>query len=111
MEPFMSANSTVTCLRSPSRALFEMTIFSARCLGVYASTKPNLPAVTSAAGAASSSRCPHFLQNFAPSRIAPPQFGQRLQAESRSLAEYGVARILGLALKTVHGATNLAPRG
>jgi hypothetical protein len=27
--------STVTCLRSPSRAAFEVRIFSARCLGVY----------------------------------------------------------------------------
>jgi hypothetical protein len=25
----------VTCLRSPSRALFEVRIFSAKCLGVY----------------------------------------------------------------------------
>jgi putative ABC transport system substrate-binding protein len=34
MDPFRSAKSTVTCLRSPSRALFEVRIFSARCLGV-----------------------------------------------------------------------------
>src|SRR3972149_843039 len=34
MEPFRSANSTVTCLRSPSRAVLEVRIFSARCLGV-----------------------------------------------------------------------------
>ena len=33
MDPFRSANSTVTCLRSPSRALRDMTIFSARCAG------------------------------------------------------------------------------
>src|SRR5262249_19344772 len=76
IEPFMSANNTVTCLRSPSRAFFVMRILSARCLGVYASTEPNFPEVTKAAGAASSSRCPHCLQNFAPSRVAPPQFGQ-----------------------------------
>ena len=31
---FMSANSTVTCLRSPSSALLDVRIFSARCLGV-----------------------------------------------------------------------------
>ena len=30
MEPLRSANSTVTCLRSPSRALREVKIFSAR---------------------------------------------------------------------------------
>jgi hypothetical protein len=34
VEPFMSAKSTVTCLRSPSRAALEVRIFSARCLGV-----------------------------------------------------------------------------
>src|SRR5262245_15503255 len=31
----MSQNSTVTCLRSPSRALLDVRIFSARCFGVY----------------------------------------------------------------------------
>ena len=31
----MSQKSTVTCLRSPSRALLEVRIFSARCWGVY----------------------------------------------------------------------------
>jgi hypothetical protein len=34
IEPFRSANRTVTCLRSPSSAAFEVRIFSARCLGV-----------------------------------------------------------------------------
>ena len=34
-DPRRSAKSTVTCLRSPSRALLEVRIFSARCLGVY----------------------------------------------------------------------------
>jgi hypothetical protein len=33
-ELFTSANRTVTCLRSPSRALFERRIRSARCFGV-----------------------------------------------------------------------------
>jgi hypothetical protein len=37
-----SAKSTVTCLRSPSRALLEVKIFSARCLGVYVSGEANL---------------------------------------------------------------------
>ena len=36
-EPFMSANSTVTCLRSPSSVPREVRIFSARCGGVYVS--------------------------------------------------------------------------
>jgi hypothetical protein len=33
-EPFTSAMSTVTCLRSPSSAAREARILSARCLGV-----------------------------------------------------------------------------
>jgi hypothetical protein len=37
IEPLRSAKSTVTCLRSPSRAALEGRIFSARCLGVYES--------------------------------------------------------------------------
>src|SRR5262245_22754509 len=35
MEPLRSANRTVTCLRSPCRAAFDVRIFSARCFGVY----------------------------------------------------------------------------
>ncbi len=34
LEPLRSAKSTVTSLRSPSSALLEVRIFSARCLGV-----------------------------------------------------------------------------
>src|SRR5438309_302311 len=34
IEPLTSAKSTVTCLRSPSSAVREARIFSARCLGV-----------------------------------------------------------------------------
>jgi hypothetical protein len=34
MEPLRSAKRIVTCLRSPSRAAFEVKILSARCLGV-----------------------------------------------------------------------------
>jgi hypothetical protein len=34
MEPLRSAKRTVTCLRSPSKALLAVRIFSARCLGV-----------------------------------------------------------------------------
>src|SRR5712691_10014821 len=37
VEPLMSAKSTVTCLRSPSRAAREARIFSARYVGVYTS--------------------------------------------------------------------------
>ena len=32
--PLRSAKRTVTCLRSPSSALLEVRIFSARCVGV-----------------------------------------------------------------------------
>src|SRR5207249_12280400 len=34
IEPLRSAKRTVTCLRSPSRAVLEVRIFSARCFGV-----------------------------------------------------------------------------
>jgi hypothetical protein len=34
LEPFRSANSTVICFRSPSRALREVRIRSAMCFGV-----------------------------------------------------------------------------
>ena len=35
VNPDTSANITVTLLRSPSMALLEVRIFSARCFGVY----------------------------------------------------------------------------
>src|SRR5882724_11919800 len=35
IDPLRSAKRTVTCLRSPSSALRELRIFSARCFGVY----------------------------------------------------------------------------
>jgi|SRR5262249_48551528 len=41
MEPLRSANSTVICLRSPSRAVLDVRIFSARYRGVYASGDGN----------------------------------------------------------------------
>ena len=34
VKPATSANRTVTCLRSPSSALRDVRIFSARCFGV-----------------------------------------------------------------------------
>ena len=42
IDPLRSAKSTVTCLRSPSRALLEVRIFSARCFGVYVWGDANL---------------------------------------------------------------------
>src|SRR5712691_1031644 len=54
----VSAKSTVTCLRSPSRALRELRILSARCLGVY-----DVGEATLAAGAGGCARLwPHALQ-------------------------------------------------
>jgi hypothetical protein len=35
VDPLTSANRIVTCLRSPSRALRDVRIFSTRCFGVY----------------------------------------------------------------------------
>src|SRR5262249_4473876 len=61
MEPLRSANRTVTCLRSPSRALLEVRIFSARCLGVYVSGDPNCGGAV-----IRPSDVPHSPQNFWP---------------------------------------------
>src|SRR5262245_23749559 len=61
-ESATSPNRTVTCLRSPSRALREVRIFSARCLGVYDDGEATL-----AAGAGGCARLwPHALQKRLP---------------------------------------------
>src|SRR5262245_19063111 len=70
MEPLRSANSTVTCLRSPSRALREVRIFSARWVGVYASGAMKRDGVVGGA----STGCPHSRQNFAPAGSAVPHW-------------------------------------
>src|SRR5215471_6811618 len=58
----VSAKSTVTCLRSPSRALRAVRILSARCLGVY-----DAGATTLAAGAGGCARLwPQALQKRLP---------------------------------------------
>src|SRR5262249_22456005 len=44
VKPTVSAKSTVTCLRSPSRALRAVRILSARCLGVYDAGEATLAA-------------------------------------------------------------------
>src|SRR5207245_5158567 len=88
IEPFRSANSTVTCLRSPSRALLEARIFFARCWGVYASGEPNrdTDGVGSGAtgkagvgepgcGVATASEAPQPPQNFSPDSLAKPHEG------------------------------------
>src|SRR5206468_10898593 len=87
VKPHTSTNITVTRLRSPSSALFEVRIFSARCFGVYACGDEYFessevasslgPAATGAAvdavaagstavagGVAAASRTPHSWQNL-----------------------------------------------
>src|SRR5215831_5634840 len=98
IEPLRSAKSTVTCLRSPSRAALEVRIFSARCLGVYVSGVPKVGAcgageVVSAApqppqnftpgslenpqdGHASAKGAPHSAQNLRPALLVVPHRGQ-----------------------------------
>src|SRR6185295_1202544 len=70
MEPFRSAKSTVTCLRSPSRAAREVRIFSARCLGMYDSALAKRPAGSVVSPA------PQDRQNFLPGVTGVPQLGQ-----------------------------------
>src|SRR5262249_36255905 len=67
-----SAKSTVTCLRSPSRAAFEVRIFSARCFGVYASGETCRPV----AGAPTGS--PHSRQKLASARQSVAPRGQAM---------------------------------
>src|SRR5215467_5307538 len=69
-ESTMSQKSTVTCLRSPSRALLEVRIFSARCLGVYASGDVKFGSVLAAAEL---SDLPHPPQNFSLPSFRKPQ--------------------------------------
>src|SRR5262245_1805006 len=74
LNPTTSAKRTVTCLRSPSRALFEVRIFSARCLGVYESTrvKRACRADPSPIG------LPHLLQNLESAGSSWPQARQQI---------------------------------
>src|SRR5262245_36301372 len=60
IDPFTSAKSTVTCLRSPSRAERDVRIFSARCFGVYERGSGRAGAELPVAIG-----WPHVLQNFA----------------------------------------------
>src|SRR6266404_4557496 len=57
----MSAKRTVTCLRSPSRRVFDVRILSARCFGVW--TLGTAPAAGSIALVPTGS--PHAPQNLA----------------------------------------------
>src|SRR4029453_5833155 len=69
MEPLRSAKRTVTCLRSPSRALLDVRIFSARCLGGY---DPGLAKWPPGWGG---SAAPADPENFLPGGTRVPQFG------------------------------------
>src|SRR5262250_2501712 len=104
VNPDTSLKTTVTCLRSPTIAAFEVRILSARCLGVYACGLANLvwlagapaavrvgagAAVPAAAGAAPSppgacapSRAPQVLQNLFAGGLTAPQ--DRQTGDSRA---------------------------
>ena len=74
VELLMSANSTVTCFRSPSRAALEVRIFSARCRGVYSLGEAK-------SGDSSATGCrgwPHCAQNLAVLDAGLPQLVQTL---------------------------------
>src|SRR6266568_3383387 len=90
IEPFTSAKSTVTCLRSPSRAGREVRIFSARCLGVY---ERGSGAAASIEG--SGIRWPHESQNFCPLSLGVPHFGQKdasVSGAAHSLQNFAPSR-------------------
>src|SRR5215467_2570644 len=95
MEPSISAKSTVSCLRSPSSAAFDVRIFSARCLGVEVSgeTKRDCGALVGWAHAGQNlavgescvpqlaqmraSCVAHSSQNFAPMALSCPHLKHR----------------------------------
>src|SRR5215471_9084311 len=83
-ESTMSQKTTVTCLRSPSRAALEVRIFSARCLGVYAS---GATARDAAAGGETFKAAPHPPQNFTPGSFEKPHEGQAWAKEDPHSAQ------------------------
>jgi len=88
IEPFTSANSTVTCLRSPSSADFDCRILSARCLAVWARGS-DCAARGVVCGVPSGDA--HWLQNFRAGRILGSALrAARLQRRSALVAESGV---------------------
>src|SRR5262245_43630816 len=78
IDPFTSAKSTVTCLRSPSRALRVVRIFSTRWLGVYERGSRSLvfETVSPPRGAR------HFRQNFARGEQLVPHDGHSLPKDA-----------------------------
>src|SRR5215813_240687 len=75
IEPLRSAKSTVTCLRSPSRAALEVRIFSARCFGVYDSGEASHNAAAGGVGTPASA-APQLSQNLLLASTFAPQLGQ-----------------------------------
>src|SRR5262249_10188893 len=71
IEPLISANSTVICFRSPSRAVLEVRILSARCWDVYLLGEANRG--SSLMGLRG---WPHWGQNLAVSHTWLPQLSQ-----------------------------------
>src|ERR1039457_7225517 len=90
IEPITSANSTVTCLRSPSRLALASRIFSARYAGVrvrgscsLAGPEPTrVPSPSPAEEPAPLSARPPALQNFLPAGFTAPHSGQSTIAAS-----------------------------
>jgi hypothetical protein len=72
VEPRMSANKTVTLLRSPSMKRRDASMRSA----TLSAGTAEAAGVGAAALAPSPSRTPHFLQNFAPVRLLSPHCPQ-----------------------------------
>ena len=101
VNPETSAKSTVTCLRSPSRALFEMRIFSARCLGVYVSGEANLDGAALGSGRIGA---PHPPQNWSVGSLANPHAAHAIASGAAALrAEAPTLAVLGVAARALHG--------
>jgi hypothetical protein len=76
VESTMSQKRIVTCLRSPSRAILEVRIFSARCFGVYEEGAAAVTLACTSPAPFPSPPCPHFLQNLYVGALAVPQATQ-----------------------------------
>src|SRR6185295_16007806 len=76
MDPLRSANITVTCFRSPSRAARPPRIRSARCAGVYALGEAYAAGGEGAAGLVLESAVPQPPQKVDPASLTKPQAAQ-----------------------------------
>src|SRR5262245_35081194 len=74
IEPFTSAKSTVTCLRSPSSALRDVRILSARCFGVYA--RGSNDTLVADGRSRALIRAPHLRHTLAPGSLPAAHAGQ-----------------------------------